>query len=122
MRNGKRQVLVFEDQSAIEKVLNVLSAGIDSECGIFSVVRENLEGFGKHGCKSLMLTVRLEEQSQSAESSGISNISAYVLGTVLVVNCQATAAWITYIVGLHRQHFSISHVISSLTSFVQALF
>lgn len=104
MQVAERHVLTFEKPSVIRKVVDELSAGVDSFSGVPLETRKNLETFSKQSCDRLILNLRVIKAPSEEKPAPIKNLIACLLGGVLVVTGQVTAPWIIQIREHARRH------------------
>jgi hypothetical protein len=122
MQVTERHVFTLEEPPVIRTVLNVLSAGVESD-GSGPLGTCNMLGeFAKRGCNALLLNLRVMEEPLEPTSPKIRNVGATLLGGVLIVACQVTAPWILQIEELSHCRSVPEYPISRLGAFVHALF
>lgn len=121
MQIGKRQVLIIEKPLAVKSVLDELSAGVEPEGGVPHEIRKGFEEFSSHGGSRMILDLQVIEPAFGGAPATIGNISAHLVGGVLIVTGQATSPWILRILQIkahNRRRFSPKRLISRSAALV----
>lgn len=113
--DGQRVVRV-NGACVVQEVLTALSRALKPERRADTRMRARFEEFTKQGGKTLLLNVRLVEPVPGENPTAIQDIRASLVGSVLVIACEATAAWIRQIENLSRRHFRTTHLIAAIVA------
>lgn len=123
MQAGRRHVLIIDKPLVVKNVLDELSAGVESVSTVPHEIRRGLEEFSKHGGARLILDLQVIEAPFGGAPATIRNISAYLVGGVLIVTGQVTSPWILRILQIkadRRRRFSPEHLISSFGALISS--
>lgn len=104
MQDDERHVLTFEKPSVIRKVMDELSAGVESDGGAPPETRGSLAAFSKQSIDRLILNLRVTKSPFGETSAAIKSLFVCLLGGVLVVSGQVTAPWVTQLSEHARRH------------------
>lgn len=121
MQISERHVLTIDKPPVIKRVLDVLSAGVESDGSLPAETRKGLEEFSRQGCSRLILNLRVIKAPFGGASAAIVNLRACLLGGVLVITGQVTPPWILRIREHSRRHFFPKHLISGFGRLMQTL-
>lgn len=113
MRVRERHVLTIDKGPVIQSILDTLMAGANPDGGVPPEACKGLEEYSKQGCNRLILNLRVINAQFGERAAAIRNLSACLLGEVLVISAQVTPPWMHQI-RKDRQRYSFPrHLISS---------
>lgn len=118
MQVGERHVLIVEKPPAVKSVLDELSAGVGSDGGIGTEIRRGFEEFSNHGGTRMILDLQVIEPSSEESPDTIRNITAYLLGEILIITGQVAFSWILQIKEHSQRHSFPRHLQSSLGTLI----
>jgi hypothetical protein len=91
MHAFKRHVLIVDKRPVVRNVLQELSEGVESDDSVPHGIRRGLEEFAKHGGVRVILDLQVVGPSFEGSSAAIRNITAFVVGEVLIITGQVTS-------------------------------
>jgi CheY-like chemotaxis protein len=123
MKEGERRIFVVEKASSVRSALCALLAGVGCEGDVAHSTPEIHERVGEANRDKLVLNLRYAGTPPSPVSPGVKNLTASLVGRILVVTGEVTDSKVfQQIEELVVSHFSLKHMTSSLRTFVHALF
>lgn len=121
MQSGQRHVLTFEKRPIVKKVLGEIAEGVQSDGNVRHEIRRGLEEFAKHGGVRLILDLHVMGPSFEGSPATIRNITAFVVGEVVIITGQVTSHWMLRILQIKAQrrwHFFHVRLIAGTAAFI----
>lgn len=118
----EQRIFGVNDARIAQNVLAALLTALKPEDRADGRVRAWFEEFTNQGGKTLLLNLRIVEPVRGENSIAIQDVRASLVGGVLVVACEATAAWIRQIENLSRRHSRTRRLMAAMVALFSMFF
>lgn len=123
MKFGRRHVLTIDQPAVVRNVLGELSAAVECGGGGTYDIRRGLEAYSQRGGTRLILDLQVTEPLFAGTLAPIRNLSASLVGGVLIVAGQVASPWIQRILQIKAdsgRHTFSGHLKASLGAFLSS--